>query len=315
MKTQCRFAVLAIALVVAGCSTAPKQGDAVNTVAMHCGALSITTRLVGKKLLLTALGEEIVMKPVVAASGARYQHPEDESTTFWNKGNTALLSLRGQEVPECVTAGTVMEPFMARGSEPFWAITLDNGQFTLERPDVPVNLSAPYRQTADGADTLIEVQAQEHPLALRISQTLCHDRMSGMSYPYKAEFTLEGEELRGCGGEPDSLLQGVEWRVSALGRSPVAENSEVSISFLDGGRVAGSGSCNRYTGHYRLGGEGIVIEKLASTRKACAPELMAQENVFLTGLAGVDRFDFDKQGQLVLFSAGKMFAAGRMTSY
>lgn len=313
MKIRHGVAVALLGLAIGGCTGVSRQEEMAGTVAMDCGVLSVTTRISARKLVLAIPGEEIAMTPVAAASGARYEHPEDASTSYWSKGNSARLSIRGQDMPECIAAGTVAEPFRARGNEPFWAMTLENGQFTLERPDTPVNLKAPYRQAGDGADTLVDVQ--DHDLGLRISRTLCHDNMSGMPYPYGVEFTLEGETLSGCGGEPDRLLRGVTWKVVSLARKPVVENSDLSLSFLEAGRVAGSASCNPYTGHYRLGGEGIAIEKLASTRKACAPEVMAQESAFLAGLASVDRFDFDKQGQLVLFSVGKIVAVAALAGY
>src|SRR5690554_2896787 len=172
--------------------------------------------------------------------------------------------------------------------------------------DVAVNLTTPYQQSSEGSDILIALQEQSGITDARVSQAICHDNMSGMPYPYKVSFTLDGETLSGCGGEPQRLLQGEQWLVTSLERTPLAEGSEVTINFLEDNLIAGSGSCNWYSGRYQLNGEGIEVGTLVSTRRACAQPLMDQEHQFLEGLARVNRFDFDKEGQMVLFGNDKL---------
>ena len=53
-----------------------------------------------------------------------------------------------------------------------------------------------------------------------------------------------------------------------------------------GGRLSGSGGCNRITGSYQLDGDRLTFGPIASTRMAC-PEAMDQEQAFLKALAAV----------------------------
>lgn len=48
------------------------------------------------------VGEEIFnLTQVVSASGARYEAKDESSTIFWNKGNSALITVLGHELEEC----------------------------------------------------------------------------------------------------------------------------------------------------------------------------------------------------------------------
>ncbi|WP_083796326.1 META domain-containing protein [Marinobacter sp. ELB17] len=50
----------------------------------------------------------------------------------------------------------------------------------------------------------------------------------------------------------------------------------------------GSPSCNRYSGEYQLSGSGFTVgDNMASTRMACPPALMNQEDYFLKLLMNV----------------------------
>ncbi|GAA5532171.1 META and DUF4377 domain-containing protein [Deinococcus aluminii] len=53
---------------------------------------------------------------------------------------------------------------------------------------------------------------------------------------------------------------------------------------LSGGRVTGSGGCNRLTGTFQAKGETLSFGALATTRMACAPAVNAQEQAFLAFL-------------------------------
>jgi heat shock protein HslJ len=87
-------------------------------------------------------------------------------------------------------------------------------------------------------------------------------------------------------------LLGSEWVLERIGDTPVLAGAKPTLAFYESGRIAGNASCNRYTGaaeitpdgHLKLGSQAA----LAMTRMMCAPEVMAQEQRFLTalGLAG-----------------------------
>jgi heat shock protein HslJ len=64
----------------------------------------------------------------------------------------------------------------------------------------------------------------------------------------------------------------------AIGTSPTA-------AFGADGRISGSGGCNQFNGSYTLSGNNTIsIGPLATTRMACAPAIMDQENAYLAAL-------------------------------
>lgn len=86
-------------------------------------------------------------------------------------------------------------------------------------------------------------------------------------------------------------VEGVVWVLAGYGtagvtNAPVA-GSRIDIAFEDG-RVAGSSGCNSYAGTYALDGTALGIGPLASTRKACPPPLMQQEDQYQRILRAVD---------------------------
>ena len=74
------------------------------------------------------------------------------------------------------------------------------------------------------------------------------------------------------------------------GSSSQGANARVA----DSGRVAGNGSCNRFTGSVRLTGESISFSPLAATRMACLDSaLTQQETTYFQALQGAERFRVD----------------------
>ena len=99
----------------------------------------------------------------------------------------------------------------------------------------------------------------------------------------------------------DSLLQGGEWIVDDLGGKGIIDSSHISIVFMDENRLGGSSSCNRYSGEYQLSGSTFAVgDNMASTRMACAPALMNQEDRFLKLLINVSQARFGDHGELLL---------------
>jgi heat shock protein HslJ len=96
-------------------------------------------------------------------------------------------------------------------------------------------------------------------------------------------------------------LDGQEWLLQGMSRDePVPPGLEVTLVFMNG-RVAGHGACNHYFGSVAAGASpgDIVLSKLGSTRKACAPAAMELEERYLSTLPGVSRFGF-LNGKLAL---------------
>ncbi|WP_347329726.1 META domain-containing protein [Marinimicrobium locisalis] len=92
--------------------------------------------------------------------------------------------------------------------------------------------------------------------------------------------------LAGCQSAPErekesfptaESLQG-HWQLTALQGAEVAEGSRAFIEFSEPPRLTGNGGCNRFFGVYRYQKQALIIESaLGSTKMACAPEVMVQE--------------------------------------
>lgn len=61
------------------------------------------------------------------------------------------------------------------------------------------------------------------------------------------------------------------------------------LQFRSDGKVGGSTGCNRFTGTYSQDGDALVIGMLATTRRACLPDMMKREQQFLIMLEKVRR--------------------------
>ncbi|MGF2734235.1 META domain-containing protein [Marinobacter sp. DUT-1] len=298
-------AVLIIAGLLGGCAATGKSGAGAEPQSVfHCGQMEIRVTPGEEEGLLGIdyLDRRLLLKPSRSASGALYVAPGDDQTRFWNKGERATLTLRGETYPECLVPGAVEMPFEARGNEPFWRAVVSGNEFRLERPfekDSVKRLEV-EKVMADRHGREFLARGDELNVRLTVARQLCQDSMSGAQYPAQTRLTVNGQTYNGCGGDPQRLLRGAEWVVEDIAGGGIIDSSRVTIRFLSDNRVAGLGSCNRYTGSYQLTGEGIGFGAIAATRMACAPALMGQEARFLRILGEVSRVRIGPEGQLQL---------------
>ncbi len=305
--------VTASGLALSACSSLPETSQPVSG-SYACGQLDIAVSGSKNSDLISVdyLDRRILLKPEVSASGALYVAPGDDQTRFWNKGEKATLTIRGQTYPECLQPGDLEMLFEARGNEPFWHATIEGGELLLTRPfeeqgtrRVPVEVKTANRHGREFAATLDDL-----PITLTVARQLCEDSMSGAQYPAQVRLTVGDDEYTGCGGDRQRLLRGAVWVVEDLAGAGIIDRSRITIEFLEDNRMAGRASCNRYTGSYQLRGEGIAVGPVASTRMACAPALMNQEDRFLSLLDQVSSVRIGKHGELLLSTAdGKTIKA------
>jgi heat shock protein HslJ len=86
-------------------------------------------------------------------------------------------------------------------------------------------------------------------------------------------------------------LLGTEWLLADLNGTPPLPKVQATLSFLESGRVAGNGSCNRFTGSVIVSGDSFKIGPLASTRMACLNDSVgAQEDNYLKALGAATRY-------------------------
>ncbi|MGH7718283.1 MAG: YbaY family lipoprotein [Gemmatimonadaceae bacterium] len=106
--------------------------------------------------------------------------------------------------------------------------------------------------------------------------------------------------------EPDSAsggLVGTTWRLEDLGGTGVLDRVEATLAFPEVGKVAGSGSCNRFFGTVEISGESIRFGPLGSTRMACVEAVGIQEGKYLKALQDAARFTLDGS-TLLIYSKG-----------
>ncbi|MBK5935775.1 MAG: META domain-containing protein [Halorhodospira halophila] len=197
------------------------------------------------------------------------------------------------EAPETVPEpapglGTADEPFIARGQEPGWMLRMDGERMRLlaDYGRLEVAAAQPDPEVTDTALRYTAETDNGRALEVVVEQALCADVATGMPHPYRVDYTLDGTQHRGCGGDPRALLTGGEWQIVAVdGEIPEAI---ITLDLDAEGRVHGQAPCNRYAGAYRLTGERIVFSGLAATRMACRDAGLAEaEQAFLDVLAGV----------------------------
>jgi heat shock protein HslJ len=92
-------------------------------------------------------------------------------------------------------------------------------------------------------------------------------------------------------------IEGVTWRAESVKGSAVT--GAAPMLSIAGGRLTGSGGCNRIMGSADLSGDRISFGRIASTRMACPPPAMAQEQNFFAALAATRAFRM-QGGRLIL---------------
>ena len=96
------------------------------------------------------------------------------------------------------TGFTVPQRFIARGTEPFWAATVDGATLTYATPENQAGTRLPVTRQVLGESVVVRGLLASRKLILVVSPGPCSDGMSDIVYPYAVDRTL-GEELqRGC---------------------------------------------------------------------------------------------------------------------
>lgn len=279
-------------LVLAACSSAEEPRERT----YYCGAQQIKVTPNDERIKLAYAGQQYELRSTESASGARYENDDEEyQVSFWSRGERARLEIDGQDFPECRQAGAIIEPFTARGNEPFWRVDIENDEALLQRmgeDDVTYSIVSQEHE-----DRETRIRNDDESFKLRISEELCQDNMSGMFYPQSVTLDLDNESLRGCGGQSVHLLQGVEWKVIELDDNDYSDE-DVTIRFShDDSRdmqVVGRAACNRYFGSYDLTGESLNIGQLAGTKMACEDATMRVEYEFLNALSNTQGFSVER---------------------
>lgn len=89
------------------------------------------------------------------------------------------------------------------------------------------------------------------------------------------------------------LILNTTWLLEDLGGAGVLDRVRATLVFTEPGKVAGSGSCNRFFGSVTISGQSITFGPLGSTRMACMAAVAMQEAKYLKALADAEQFVLD----------------------
>ena len=273
---------------------------------IHCSDAHLRIGYAGERALLTVAGRSIALNQAITASGAKYEDRESDSFV-WSKGETAQVQLDGVDLGECSMPMPDIPPhWVGRGNEPGWRLDV-----TDHRLDATLNYGEEHRETtlpeARLVSDALRYDMPDIGLAVSVTPVLCHDDMSGRPYPEQVVLELDGQILRGCGGDTMDLLAGQAWQLRDLAEGPEIGDVDVTLLIDPEGRIAGTSGCNRYFGPLEITGEGgLNIGPLAVTRRMCAAPEMAVEQAFLTALSGAERFDLSPEGALQILQGDRV---------
>ena len=105
-----------------------------------------------------------------------------------------------------------------------------------------------------------------------------------------------------------SGMAGVEWRPVSIDGEAVDAETPMFVTFTVDGSVNGNGGCNNFFGSLESTDDGVVMGPLGATRKACPPEIMDQEQAFLSAVQAAVRFEMGDDSLQMLNSDGALLA-------
>lgn len=182
-----------------------------------------------------------------------------------------------------------------RSTPAFGAWRIDGGRLTIteEGRDYPTDILAlgehAFRIRMNSPGEPVEILFEP-------AQQLAPDSVAEMKPPDAAART----EFR----QAAASLWGTAWRLDSLGGAGVPESSQATLEFPAEGRASGHGSCNRFNGVVTIEGGTILFGGLASTRKACAEDVMRREDSYLAALRDAESFEVEGEA-LRIYVAGQ----------
>lgn len=165
-------------------------------------------------------------------------------------------------------------------------------QFSIQLPAQTMKMCAEPKGVMEQESAYLSALPQATGYALAGDQLVIHTRAGNLVYTATPP----------VGADQSALLAGRTWYLTAI-NSTAALAGDVPTAFFDPqGSLTGQGGCNTYNGSYTTDRDALKVSGLASTKKACPEEQMAQENAFLTSLQNAATFLVDGV-RLTIFAA------------
>lgn len=153
---------------------------------------------------------------------------------------------------------------------------------------VPIRFALPYdptRITPRGQYALRAVLTRDGVTLFRT------DRVHRVTLPttgMRLELLLRPDSGNAVRPAVSSGLAGPTWVAEDIGGRGVLDRAQSTIVFDARGRVSGRAGCNRFMGSYTVEGASLRLGPLGTTRMACVPEALGdQERRFLAALETV----------------------------
>jgi len=101
------------------------------------------------------------------------------------------------------------------------------------------------------------------------------------------------------------VLGGTAWRLEDLGGAGVLDKIEATLEFVEGGKIAGQGSCNRFFGTAVVSGTSIKLGPIGATLMACDEAVMNQEKRYVEALNSAERFTLEESILQILYKGSE----------
>lgn len=110
--------------------------------------------------------------------------------------------------PDAVLGGVNLEePLRVLGTEPFWAVTIDENGLVYDGVDRPEERTSNTGPQMAGATAMWRGQTDRgRALSVTLIETPCSDGMSDRTYPLTARVEIGEEVLNGCAASVDFLM-------------------------------------------------------------------------------------------------------------
>ncbi len=202
------------------------------------------------------------------------------------------------ETPSVFAEQEQAATWFALGTEPFWTVEITPATIRFHAMEGrSLTVANPGARPSFNGERYVT-----SAIIVDVTHAPCNDGMSDRRYADSVIVTMGAETLRGCGGRvlPPNHLDGTNWRIISIDGAPVDGGQRPAEIRFAGDRIQASVGCNQMNGRFSSDGTRLTVSQLASTRMACAPELMQRE-ARLSALLGQSlALRVDGRGRLTL---------------
>jgi heat shock protein HslJ len=110
-------------------------------------------------------------------------------------------------------------------------------------------------------------------------------------------------------------LDKTNWTLVSLSGQPVMQGTQITMNFLDGGKVSGTDGCNNYSTYYTVVNDRINFNKnIVSSMMACPDPIMKQAAAYTTSLLPAYSYKIDGIQLTLLDEGGKTLSTFTKTT-